>query len=287
MTKVLQVPISTNQSRIANVVAWVRFGWRVVAFKPDRTRAYTKYANAPSLTVDQAKTTFEKYPDALIAIHLPSNVCVLDLDPREEDINTIHTRLRQKYNLPDGPEIMTPSGGRHLWFALPKNVVAKNWTSKNQVWNEPGVDLRGYRGLAIVPPSVRASGSYSWANQCTKLPLAPAELYQRFVVKQQGASPQPSSFNAPCQEIGPYAAAALKAELKGVANASKGSRNESLFISAVRLSRLNAKRQLPESSIKQALLLAAEANGLCRDDGIAACVATIQSGWKNGQRTFS
>jgi Bifunctional DNA primase/polymerase, N-terminal len=52
--------------------------------------------------------------------------------------------------LPRGPMVATPSGGLHLWYELPEGRDLR----KRDGWL-PGVDVRGARGLVVVPPSVR------------------------------------------------------------------------------------------------------------------------------------
>ena len=64
-----------------------------------------------------------------MAIALPRNVVVLDIDQRPEkcwDARVALESLRSTYDLPRCPTAQTPKGGAHLWFALPDGCEKRN-----------------------------------------------------------------------------------------------------------------------------------------------------------------
>jgi hypothetical protein len=80
-----------------------------------------------------------------------------------------------------------------------------------------------------------------------------------------------------------YARAALDRECEAVANASKGSRNDTLNRAAFNLHQLVAGGELDADEVTTCLTAAAEACGLAQDDGEKSVADTIASGAKAGQ----
>ncbi len=110
------------------------------------------------------------------------NLCVIDVDgPNAEDFMDSRCLVD---DLPCTWTVSTPSGGYHLWFSLPRDIVA---LPKVVLWEESGVrhsaiELLGDRCLAMAPPSIREYpgghvGVYHWDGGRSPHDLArPAEL---------------------------------------------------------------------------------------------------------------
>jgi len=71
---------------------------------------------------------------------------------------------------------LTPRGGRHYWYAQPRDRRIQNSASKLA----PGIDVRGTGGYVVAPPSTGTSGVYTWIEDrslsATPLPLLPEWL---------------------------------------------------------------------------------------------------------------
>jgi hypothetical protein len=81
-----------------------------------------------------------------------------------------------------------------------------------------------------------------------------------------------------------YVEAALADEVKRVATAFAGGRNDTLNTAALKLGQLVAGGWLDQSRVERSLEDAAAANGLGRDDGLKSIRDTIKSGLKAGAR---
>jgi hypothetical protein len=79
-----------------------------------------------------------------------------------------------------------------------------------------------------------------------------------------------------------YATAALRGECSRVADAVRGSRNNTLFKAAASLGSMAAAGWLDEVTIKSELSEAAVTCGLVRDDGAHSAHTTIESGLQAG-----
>lgn len=99
-------------------------------------------------------------PDANVAIPTgaASGVFVLDVDPRHGGDESLYELERRNGELPEAPEAITGSGGRHIVFAHPGREI-RNSSGKLG----PGLDVRGDGGYIVAPPSLHASGQrYRW-----------------------------------------------------------------------------------------------------------------------------
>lgn len=240
-------------------------------------------------TPDQVAALFRRmeaqHGSVMIAIALPGDVVVLDIDHRPKrgwNARSIMAELKTKLVLNgDPPETLTPSGGRHVWLRLPDGAEARNWTSGHGRFPVKGVDIRTQGGLAIVPPSVRANGSaYCWIGNARELPLASPDLVQAL----KPAPPPEVRKSLPCDpaKCSRYVEAAYSSEIAAVRLAGKGGRNSQLYKSAASLGSLIAARVLPADHVRHSLVEAAKMSGLVKEDGLASVNATIESGLRAG-----
>jgi hypothetical protein len=126
--------------------------------------------------------------------------------------------------------------------------------------------------------------AYRWSRapwECA-LPQAPSWLLH-VVAPIDAPRVAAASARAYHGEASAYARVAFEREVKAVASAAPGTRNDALNRAAFALGSLCAGDALPADAVANALLEAAEHNGLIADDGEAAARATIASGLKAGR----
>lgn len=117
---------------------------------------------------------YERYPDGNLAISTePANLLVIDLDTNKTGeqppapynvpgiVNgwDVFALALERYGAPwpgDTLTVMTPSGGLHLYFKLPKGLVVKP-TAGVFGWN---IDVRAAKSYIIAPTSVTKAGEY-------------------------------------------------------------------------------------------------------------------------------
>ncbi len=170
--------------------------------------------------------------------------------------------------LPRAPQVLTGSGGRHVWFA-PTGLG-------NRVRLLPGVDWRGAGGYVVAPPSRHVSGAaYTW--MCRPGEAEPAAAPAALLALLAGPPPAaPGRVAHPAR----YAEAALAAEADRVAWAPVGTRNDTLNRAAFALGRLVGAGLVDESAVRYELTRAAQHAGL----GRVETARTIRSGLTAGRR---
>lgn len=132
---------------------------------------------------DEAQVTewWTREPNAGIGIvcGVRSRLVIIDVDTKNQGEFAWEAErtlwASEGLELPEGPLVRTPSGGYHLWFALPEDVDVRSWDG----WL-PGVDVLGTGHWAAVPPTfvrdVDRAYEYVRAGQ---LPLAPAWFLEK------------------------------------------------------------------------------------------------------------
>jgi hypothetical protein len=112
------------------------------------------------------------HPGSNIAVATGAVAWVLDIDPRHGGAEALAELEREHGALPDTVRSLTPGGGGHVYFAPSPQVT----TSRGQL--PGGLDVRGYGGYVIVPPSAGPDPQtrYRWEIGASpdELPLAVA-----------------------------------------------------------------------------------------------------------------
>lgn len=211
-----------------------------------------------------------------------SGVFVLDVDKKAADgwASLLELQIVND-DLPPTWRDETPSGGAHFWFRAPQGL-----TIRNPVGFRPGLDIRGERGLVVVPPSVLSAGSYRWKVAPWDRPLseAPGWLLDlvtgpRLTQPTGAREGRPAGFT---DDHAPDPGPELVFHAERVEAAAIGARNDTLFKAAAALGELVGAGRLRRGYADCALEVSAELCGLIRDDGIDAVRATIDSGLKSG-----
>ena len=167
------------------------------------------------------------------------SIVVLDIDPRHGGDETLAELERQYGPLPETPEAITGSGGRHILFAAPDGGL------RNGTDVAPGLDIRGDGGYVIGAGSSHVSGGrYEWNldRHPGDMPLAPIPNWLLAKIRQaaRGSSAAQASLSVP----------------QALSGAPEGQRDDALFKLVCKLHRAG----IPED---WALRLVAEAAQNC------------------------
>jgi hypothetical protein len=147
-----------------------KYGWEVFPIG-ERAKDHPKIAWGEGATSDPATLAgfWHQWPHANIALAtgIRSGIAAVDIDPRHggdevwESLLTDHGRC-------DTLEVVTGSGGRHVYFKAPDVALRSVNGGLGQ-----GIDIKATGGYVVAPPSVHPNGNtYFWDNAGT----APAPL---------------------------------------------------------------------------------------------------------------
>jgi hypothetical protein len=110
-----------------------------------------------------------RWPHANIGVitGAPSQICVLDIDPRNGGDESLQTLEHTYGALPETPMVLSGGGGRHFYFAYMAGVPSVNPAI--------GINFLSDGHQAVVPPSLHPSGKqYLWelSSEPDDVPLA-------------------------------------------------------------------------------------------------------------------
>ncbi len=142
---------------------YAKHGYAVFPLSPGEKIPLKDSAGFKDATTDKERITqwWQANPDANIGMPTgaQTNTWVLDIDAQKDGENTLHA-LEAKYGkVPDTVEVLTPHGGRHLWFTRPRNGAICSSAGKVGI----GIDIRGAGGYVVVPPSRLHGNSKDYA----------------------------------------------------------------------------------------------------------------------------
>ncbi|MFJ9577889.1 bifunctional DNA primase/polymerase [Streptomyces sp. NPDC101191] len=263
---------------LAHAVAAAERGWHVFPLRPrDKRPAGHAQARCPGTgrcanghrTPEQRATTD---PDLLAAAwtHAPYNVgiatgpsglLVVDLDtlkPTDEEgtpdgvtcFEALCERARQA--VPTTFRVRTARGGQHLYFAQPEGT--RLGCTAGRLGKH--IDTRGWGGYVVAPGSHTPDGAYTVLDSISPIPL-PAWLADALTARPKPVRHVPVPLTATGSR---YAKAALDNEVRNVAHAADGTRNNTLLRAARALGRLVASGDLTRVEVEQALSSAAAGN---------------------------
>lgn len=121
-----------------------------------------------------------------VATGAESGIFVLDIDVSDtkHGDDTLEALEEKHGKLPDTVEVITGSGGRHLYFKHPGNIRIKSSVEDEELGK--GIDVRGDGGYVLAPPSMHMSGrsyGYEASSRPTDVPLAEAPQWLLDLVK--------------------------------------------------------------------------------------------------------
>ena len=190
-----------------------------------------------------------------------SGVLVIDIDmpDGQKSIKELESQLG---NLPPTRTARTGSGGMHLFYKYPAGRVIPNGKAATNI------DIKSNRGYVVLPPSVHPDGPlYAWENA---LPIAelPAAWIEKFITKRSAVPKKNSAKkNSPKAASGgttnnstensdrifglePYVEKAMLDEMKQLAVAPEGERNDTLFKAVAALAGFIPSNLLTEETLR-------------------------------------
>jgi bifunctional DNA primase/polymerase-like protein len=201
-----------------------------------------------------------RIPDRNIGIPTGSisGFWILDID--QPDGESSRRALEAKHGpLPATVEVITGSGGRHLWF---RYTCAIQSTAARIA---PGIDTRGDGGFVIAPPSIHETGrAYAWSvDSADQLAIAPDWLIglTRRKISERALD---SIAIRHSTDLSAYGRAALDREIAALAATAPGARNNALNVCAFRLFQLVAGGELDGHEVSERLVDASHRMGLSK-----------------------
>jgi hypothetical protein len=279
-------------------------GWRVFPCSPvDKTPMIAKWKEAASNKRSDVLKMFNRanMANAMVGVACGEKSGIWCLDPdAPTDKNPMDGResweaLQAEHGAaPPTHTHLTPGGGNHLIFKCRADRAPI--TNREGALKGKHINVRGEGGYFIAVGSVNADGiAYTMADPALYFQIAPApdwlhdliegkpaatELPMVPAISQRALDAMGQRFVNTGNDIGTgtgYAKAALVNECAKLA-VTKIDRNISLNNSALSLGRFVKSGELPETEVIAALVEASVANGLAKEDGRKATLATIKSG---------
>ena len=243
---------------------------------------------------EQVQKWWDEFPDAVPGIELQrSGLIVVDADQHgggPDGVAAIGELVTKHGNIPEGPRTKTAGDGLHLIFRQPDGLQLGNGEGSLP----KGVNVRGAGGYVVGPGAVRSDGArYRTADGAADLteafssgtiPVLPDWLAG--IIGADSGDHDAGSVKDLSQPDGrerAFGAAALANCVTEIANATRGSRNNTLNSVAYRLGRMVARGWIEEHAVIERLSQACQNNGLVHDDGMPSVRRTIKSGLTAGR----
>lgn len=222
-------------------LAYARRGWAVFPLqRRSKEPAIAGAYKAATTDVGQVSTWWHRWPDANIglATGAVSGLWVLDIDGPEGEAS--FAALVGEHGGELAETLMASTGkGHHLYWRLPAGV-----DQGRRIGVRPGLDVIGSQGYLVAPPSIHPSGRlYVWCDADHDLEVAPDWLLTLDRTKAPRTAPQrvvlprmrPDGVSAPegIQDARRYLAGVVRRAVADVMAAGQGTRNATLYRSAV------------------------------------------------------
>lgn len=149
--------------------------------------------------------------------------------------------------------VVTPTGGRHLYFRAPEGRELRN-TQGRLGWH---IDSRAAGGFVVAATSRRDVGTYRAVNRA---PIAPLPDW----LAEALAPPEPEPITAPLPQAPArgahhaYIEAAVRGEGERIAHAEPGTRHQARLKAALKLGNRVGRGELDRAEARARLLAAAE-----------------------------
>ena len=268
----------------------------------------TPWKSARPGQIDRVQRWWSAHPDAMPGIHLGAvGLIVMDADGAE-GIAAFERIAEQHGGVPECPMVDTPSGGRHYYFRQLAGEKLGNSRGSLPPKSECPIDVRGDGGYVIAPDATRDDGVYLYPDgdplDILHAPELPDWLHAILTGKREEEPSPPPSMPVPATvpatsapicppgavrtldmghpRLRAWVESAFDAEIKALEQCGTGGRNNQLNTSAFAVYQLVAAGWVAEDVAHGALVQAAEACGLVKDDGRRSVLRTIASARKGG-----
>jgi putative DNA primase/helicase len=190
-------------------LVYASWGWHVHPLRPgDKRPLLSNWPQRATTDADAIRRWWGRWPQANIGLACgPSRLLAIDLDVKAGvDGLAAWEALKAQLGFEDGgtPVSNTPSGGRHLLFALGDHPAPGNTAGKLG----PGIDTRGDGGYIVLPPS-RLSGPAARSSPQAGGSSAQAERSspqgERSSAQAERSSPQAGGSSAQAERSSPQA----------------------------------------------------------------------------------
>jgi hypothetical protein len=180
---------------LENALLYASRGIRVIPIAPGEKypagiEAWQTIATSNTDTVKQWFTTTYKGWGVGICTGRAGarQVFVLDIDehdPQQSGSDTLADLEAEHGKLPDTVTVLTPTGGRHLYFTTP--IAIRNDAGKRL---GPGLDIRGDGGQVLAPPTLHPTGKpYTFEEGFGITDILPADAPD-WLIKRLTAEPK-------------------------------------------------------------------------------------------------
>jgi hypothetical protein len=260
--------------RFAAALGYVARGWPVFPCAPGEKRPATAHGLKDATTdTEQIRAWWTRWPDVNIGLVTGHGFDVLDVDSDAGFDEFERLVGGDDVVIDGGGAVNTPGGGAHFYFRASG--------LGNRARFRPNLDWRGRGGYVIAPPSVRADGRrWKWClpwGADTELAPAPGwllDLVGRSATREQTAR----TASCPPRRTGSYARTALEGELRAVASAPVGSRNDALVRASFSLGQLVGAALLDAADVSARLLGAALQAALDEREARATILSGLEAG---------
>jgi hypothetical protein len=235
------VPDSTSiiaGHTLGEALAYQRHGWSVLPARIGSKHPLVSWTRWQQVAPDAAQLIrlWRRRPRANIALitGAVSGVVVLDIDPRHGGDDSLAKLERQFGDVPWLAVVETPSRGWHVYLQHPGGKVSLSAGKLG-----PGLDVRGDRGVAMLPPSRRGDGAYRWAvGSPANVPPMPEWMPALVRPAEQPPAARRSLHTAAVGSDGSRDAARLAGLLRTLQQAQEGQRNQTLYWAGCRLAEM-------------------------------------------------
>ncbi|MFG1287656.1 bifunctional DNA primase/polymerase [Xanthobacter versatilis] len=264
----------------------------------------TPWKSARPGQIDRVQRWWAAHPDAMPAVHLGA-VGLIVVDADGADGVAAFERITEPHGgVPECPMVDTPSSGRHFYFKQRPGEALGNSRGSLPPKSECPIDVRGDGGYVIAPDATRDDGVYLYPDgdplDVLHAPELPDWLHAILTGKrEEEPSPAPVAPSPPPKapsssltavrtldmghpRLRTWVEAAFDTEIRALEQCGTGGRNNQLNTSAFTVFQLVAAGWVAEDVAHSALVQAAEACGLVKDDGRRSVLRTIASARKGG-----
>lgn len=196
------------------------------------------------------KAWWRRWPTALIGTPTGRDFVVLDVDKQHGGFETLANLGFA--TLPLTMTARTPSGGCHLYFAVPEQPIRNTQGAQGNGIGR-GLDWRGQGGYVILP----APGTgYEWVTDTLAVERAavPAEL----MPADTGIDTELVGTAHLCDDLSPYGEAALSSAAEKILSAPNGEQEATLNGQSYSIGRLAGAGHVPVELALEVLLAAAK-----------------------------